>query len=145
MKLKVKVNRSLEEPSVLVEYAEADQEVEAILAALNGVGTGLVGRKGRELVRVPAAEVLYCELVDGGTFLYTPESVIESATGLLDIEQRVRHTGFVRVSRTMLVNLYRVAGLRPFPNARLQLRMDNGEYVVASRQFAPMVKKKLGL
>lgn len=145
MELKVKVNKSLEEPSVLIEYAEADREVEAILAALNGVGTGLVGRKGRELVRVPAAEVLYCESVDGRAFLYTPEAVIESATGLLDIEQRAHNAGFVRVSRTMLVNLYRVAGLRPFPNARLQLRMDNGEYVVASRQFAPMVKKKLGL
>lgn len=145
MKLKIKIDKSLEEPSVLVEYAEVDHEVETILAALNGLGTGLVGRKGKELVRIPAVEVLYCESVEGRAFLYTPEAVIESATGLIDIEQRIRHAGFVRVSRTMLVNLYRVAGLRPFPNARLQLRMDNGEYVVASRQFAPMVKKKLGL
>lgn len=145
MKLSVQLNKSLEEPSVLVEYAKVDREVETILAALNSVGAELVGRKGKELVRIPAAEVLYCEAVDGNVFLYTPEAVIESALRLSDIEQRARHTGFVRVSRTVLVNLYRVAGLRPFPNARLQLRMDNGEYVVASRQFAPMVKKKLGL
>ncbi|MDE8701770.1 LytTR family DNA-binding domain-containing protein [Adlercreutzia equolifaciens] len=145
MKLSVQLNKSLEEPSVLVEYAEVDREVEAILAALNSIGTELVGRRGKELVRIPAAEVLYCESVDGSAFLYTSEAVIESALRLSDIEQRVRHTGFVRVSRTMLVNLYRVTGLRPFPNARLQLLMDNGEYVVASRQFAPTVKKKLGL
>lgn len=44
MRLSVKRDETLEEPSVLVEYAEADREFEAILAALNGVGAGLVGR-----------------------------------------------------------------------------------------------------
>ena len=71
--------------------------------------------------------------------------MIESALRLSEIEIRLQNTAFVRVSRTMLANLNRVGSIRPFPNARLQLQMNNGEYITVSRQYTPDIKRKLGL
>lgn len=145
MKLTVTENPQVAEPRVTVEYATLDGEVEAILRALNAVGRELLGKRGKELVRVPTADVLYCESVDGIAFLYTEDTVIESPLRLSEIDESLRNTSFVRISRNLIANLDHVSALRPFPNARLQLLMDNGEYVTSSRQYAPDVKRKLGL
>lgn len=145
MKLTVTENPHAIEPRVSVEYAVADAEVEAILRALNSIGHELIGKRGKELVRVPVDDVLYCESVDGAAFLYTEDAVIESPLRLSEIEEGLRNTSFVRISRNLIANLRHVSALRPFPNARLQLLMDNGEYVTSSRQYAPDVKGKLGL
>ena len=79
------------------------------------------------------------------TFLYTAETVLETPLRLYELEDRLAGTEFVRASKQMLVNFDHVASIRPAMNARLQLMLDNGEAVVVSRQYAPVVKKKLGL
>jgi DNA-binding LytR/AlgR family response regulator len=44
-----------------------------------------------------------------------------------------------------VVNFRRIASLRPEMNGRLVATMDNGEQVVISRQYAPDVRRKLGM
>ena len=106
--------------------------------------------EGREwsvgaLVIVDAAQVLYAESVDGACFLYGADSVIECPLRLADLEERLAGTEFVRASRTLLVNFDHVRALRPYPGARLELVPANGESVIASRQFAPAFRAKIGL
>ncbi len=145
MKLVIKENRQITEPLVSVEYAKLDSEVEAILVALNSLGKELLGKEGTGVRRIPVSEVLYCESVDGATFIYLRDNVIESPFRLSEIEARLRNTSLVRASRTMLVNLDHIASLRPFMGARLQIVMDNGEYLMASRQYAPDIKRRIGI
>ena len=52
---------------------------------------------------------------------------------------------FVRASKSLLVNFDAVRGLRPYPNARIELILENGEHLIASRQYAPAIKRKIGL
>ena len=79
------------------------------------------------------------------TFLYTPDKVLESGLSLAELESYLESTEFVRATRQMLINLAHVQGLRPYLNARLELMLDNGERVIASRQFSPAIKKRIGL
>lgn len=145
MKLTMREASGINEARVLVEYAAIDYEVESILRALNSIGRELLGRDGKRIVRIPFADVLYCESVDGNAFIYLTERVIESPLRLIEIEDRVRNTSFARVSRSLIVNLDHVESLRPFVGARLQLRMDNGEQLIASRQYSRVIKGMLGI
>ena len=43
------------------------------------------------------------------------------------------------------MNFDHVRALRPYPGARLELVLANGESVIASRQFAPAFRAKIGL
>jgi len=87
----------------------------------------------------------YAETVDAKTFLYTADKVLETGLSLSELEEHLQDTEFVRATRQMLVNLAHVQGLRPYLNARLELALSNGERVVASRQFSPDIKKRIGL
>ena len=95
--------------------------------------------------RVRASEVLYAETVDGRTFLYGRDRVLESPLRLYELEEALAGTEFVRASKSLIVNFDHVRALRPYLNARLELVLDNGESVIASRQYAPAIKQKIGL
>ena len=64
---------------------------------------------------------------------------------LAELEERLAGTEFLRASRTLLVNFDHVRALRPYPGARLELVLGNGESVIASRQFAPAFRANIGL
>ena len=96
-------------------------------------------------IRIDPDAVHYAETVDGKTFLYTKDAVFETPMRLYELEDRLAGTEFVRASKQMIVNFDHVASIRPALNARLQLMLDNGEAVIVSRQYAPAIKRKLGL
>ena len=94
---------------------------------------------------VEPSEVLYAETVDGRTFLYGRDRVLESPLRLYELEEALAGTEFGRASKSLIVNFDHVRALRPYLNARLELVLDNGESVIASRQYAPAIKQKIGL
>ena len=76
---------------------------------------------------------------------YLRLSMLLDSKSFCELEERLAGTEFVRASKQMLVNFDHVASIRPALNARLQLMLDNGEAAIVSRQYAPAVKRKLGL
>ncbi len=89
--------------------------------------------------------MLYIEAVNGKTFLYTAQAVLESSSCLQELETNLVGTEFIRASRQLLVNLAHLERLRPYLNARLELVLDNQEHLIASRQFAPAIKRRIGI
>lgn len=145
MKLTVEERPDVAEAEVRITCRDVDERIRAVIAAVSALDRRLVGIDGGGVVIVEAADVLYAESVDGTAFLYGASTVVESPLRLQEIERRLAGTEFVRASRTLLVNFDHVRALRPRPNARLELVLDNGESVIASRQFAPAIKEKIGL
>lgn len=146
MKLTVEERPDAAETEVRITCRAVDRRVQAVIAAVSALDQRLTGiAEDGSLVIVDAASVLYAESVDGACFLYGAQAVVESPLRLIELEARLADTDFVRASRALLVNFDHVRALRPRPGARLELVLDNGESVIASRQFAPAIKEKIGL
>lgn len=122
-----------------------DDRVQRIVAALSTFDHKLTGARDGATFIVPLGDVLYVETVDGTTFLYTRDTVLETPLRLYEVEDKLAGTEFVRASKQMLVNFDHVKVIRPFDNARLQLLLDNDEAAIVSRQYAPAIRHKLGL
>ena len=129
MKLTVEERPDLEEAEVTIRCPAIDRRVRAIMATANAVDCRLLGTDGTGTFIVEPSEVLYAETVDG----------------LYELEEALAGTEFVRASKSLIVNFDHVRALRPYLNARLELVLDNGESVIASRQYAPAIKQKIGL
>lgn len=145
MKLDVQENPELEDIEVTILCPRIDSRVCRIIKVIEQGETQIVGLSEGYLRKVPISDVLYIESVDGNTFAYTKDSVVELKLLLAEVEESLASTEFVRASRSLLVNLMHVQGMRPYLNARLELALSNGESVIASRQFAPAIKKRIGL
>lgn len=145
MKLTVEEDPALADIEVDIRCPAIDRRVQAVMAAANALDARLVGLYEGDTLLVDAADVLYIETVDGRTFLYGRDRVLESPLRLYELEAQLAGTEFVRASKSLLVNFDAVRGLRPYGNARLQLLLVNDESVIASRQYAPAIKQKIGL
>ena len=145
MNVTITENLALDDIEVSVACPRIDERVQRIVSALGAFDRALVGERDGATYRLDVDDVCYAETVDGKTFLYTADAVYQTPLKLYELEERLAGTEFVRASKQMLVNFDHVASIRPALNARLQLMLDNGEAVIVSRQYAPVIKRKLGL
>ena len=145
MNVTITENPTLDDIEVAVACPRIDERVQRIVASLGAFDRKLTGMRDGATYRLDASDVCYAETVDGTTFLYTADAVLETSLRLYELEDRLTGTEFVRASKQMLVNFDHVTSIRPALNAKLQLTLDNGEAVIVSRQYASAVKRKLGL
>lgn len=136
---------TLDDVDIAIVAPHIDERVQRIVASLSAFDRVLTGERDGATYRLDVNDVCYAESVDGRTFLYTKGAVYQTPLRLYELEDKLAGTEFVRASKQMLVNFDRVRAIRPAPGARLQLLLDNGETVIVSRQYAPHIKRKLGL
>jgi len=60
-----------------------------------------------------------------------------------ELEQRLDPERFVRIHRSHIVNLDRVAELRPFDEHRLAVRLTSGETLIASRSGSARLRERM--
>ena len=130
---------------VVIVCGKTDRQVLDIVARLRMFDRKVTGSAGGGTHVVSAEDVLYVESVDKHTFFYTADGVYETPLRLYEMEERLEGCDFLRVAKGCVVNFRRIASLRPEMNGRLMATMDNGEQVVISRQYAPDVRRKLGM
>lgn len=81
--------------------------------------------------------------MDNKAFLYTKNKVYETRQRLYELEELLREKHFLRVSKSMLLNLMKVGSIKPALNSRFIAVLRTGEEVVISRKFVPDLKKAL--
>lgn len=145
MKVTITENPALPDIEVSVACPRINDRVQRLVAALGMFDRKLTGTHEGATYRIDLDTVCYVETVDGKTFVYTKDKVLETPLRLYELEDKLSNTEFVRTSKQMIVNFDHVASIRPSIQARLQLTLDNGESIIASRQYAPAIKHKIGL
>lgn len=145
MKIEIKVEEQLGEMEVEIRCRQLTAEVERILAALRMMNNQLTGKRDGELHLINIDAVIYIESVDRHTFLYTADAVYESDLKLYELEQRLEEAGFCRVSRFCLIQLRQIRSLRAELDRKLRVTLSSGEQIIASRQYADELKRRLGV
>lgn len=145
MKIVIEEREDSEEIKVAIFCKRADRQVLDMVARLRMLDRKVTGRAGGDTRIVGAEEVFYIESVDRHTFIYTADEVLETGLRLYELEDRLVDCDFLRVSKGCVVNFRRITTLRPDVGGRIVASLDNGERVIVSRQYAPDVKRKLGM
>lgn len=101
------------------------------------------GFQDETLYQIPISEIYYIEAVDERTFLYLERDCYEARKRLYEFEALLSDRNFIRISKSVVVNLMQITAIRPALNGRFLCQLKNGENVIISRKYAPDVKKKL--
>lgn len=142
----------LSEVELVIRYGEASGgEAAALMETLRAFlapsqqSEKLTGWQGEQAYPLDPDDVLYIDTVDRRTFFYTAGGVYETGRKLYELEEQLRERDFFRGSKSLLVNFNAIRSLRPDLGGRLRLTMQGGETLYVSRQYAPYLKKRLGL
>ena len=145
MKITIDERPDMEGIEVAILCRKTDKQVLDIVARLRMFDRKVTGGSDGKTRIVSAEDVLYVESVDRRTFIYTVDEVLETNLRLYEMEERLADCDFLRVAKGCVINFRKITSLRPDINGRIIATMDNGEEVVVSRQYAPDVRRKLGL
>ena len=80
-------------------------------------------------------EIYYFDHIDRKLFAYTKDGVFRIMNTLSSIEESLEDYGFVRVSKSNLINIYKIRQLKPDVNMKVYASFDNGERICINRSY----------
>lgn len=134
-----------EEDEIIVRCRHMDQQLLKLIYAVKAGREKITALQDGNYFQVAPEEIYYFEAVDNKVFLYLEKEVYETKMRLYELEDIFQGTDFFRASKSCIVNLSKVKRLSPAFNGRFEALMQNGERVIISRQYVPVLKQKLGL
>lgn len=143
LKLNVRKIEKNEPETVEIRCHEVDDCVREIVSFVKSRQGQLSGSLDGGQYEIPLTDILYIESVDNRTFLYTAENTYESKQKLYELESVLKPRGFLRISKSCILNLMKITHIKPSPGSRFIAVLTNKEEVIISRKYVPDLKKTL--
>ena len=128
---------------VLIRCHAVTEEVREIADFVKSRQGSLPGVKDSRQYEIAVSDIYYFESVDGKTFLYTKDQVYETSYRIYELESMLRPKNFLRVSKSMLLNLMKIRSIQPALNGRFAAVLLSGEEVIISRSYVKGLKAAL--
>jgi len=145
VKIVINENSTIDETEIIINCRQADEEIMRICAGLRVFDKKVTGLLDGQTFLLNASDILYAEAVDRKTFLYTANGVYETPFKLYELEDRLAGEDFIRASKSCVLNFSKVKSLRGDFGGRMLCTLENSEIVTVSRQYAIVIKQKLGI
>lgn len=144
MKINKERDTSCTDIEVTVRYPHEDKRVHQILSFLHSVDMQIPCENDGVARMVSAAEIYYIESVDKRTFIYLKKAVYRTDYRLYQLMEDLRDYGFVQISKSCILNINVLDGIKPLLNSRMEATLKNGEKVYINRNYLRDVKRALG-
>jgi DNA-binding LytR/AlgR family response regulator len=143
--LKITINEGFPETEININCKVANEEILKMISVLHTFDKKLTGTKDGQTHLIEISDVFYFDTVDKHNFIYTANDVYDTVLKLYEIEELLSDSGFFRSSKSQVVNISKIASLRPDFGGRIEVTMVNSEKLIVSRQYAKNLKERLGL
>lgn len=143
MRLIMCERQDLEKPEVTIAYREMNDSVKRVSDFVRYVDQTILCRKDNEEYAIPVSDIYYVESVDKKAFVYCETEVFQSNYKLYELENMLPRAGFVRVSKSTLLNIEKLKGVKTLVNSKLEAMLSNGERVCVTRKYLKDIKDAL--
>ena len=122
------------------EVTEQVKEIITFVQSRQGQLTGLMDGKQYE---VSVTDIYYVEAVDNTVFIYSLQNVYQTRQKLYELEAILKEKYFLRVSKSLILNLMKVKAIKPALNGRYLAVLYSGEEIIISRKYVSDLKRAL--
>ncbi len=134
-----------EEDEIIIKCENLDEDIRLLIERIKNHKQKINFQKDAKIVFTEISDILYFESVDDKVFAYTLDDVLETKLKLYQLEEYFLPQDFLRVNKAVIMNLNKVESLSPAFGGRFEAILKNGYKVIISRNYIPVLKKKLGL
>ena len=142
MKFNLFINESLEEEHVDIFCKKKDATVDKILSLQKSLE--IIGKDENNIQVILSPDtILYFDSVDKTTFAYTKNQALEIQGSLKNLEDNLESYGFIRISKSNIVNIYKIKKLVPEYNMRIRVYFENNEFLIINRAYKKIFSQAL--
>lgn len=145
MKIEIDIDEKYADMKVQIQAPSLTSDIEKMISLMRMIDKQLAVKKDKEIVLLETDQILYFESVEKNTFVYTKEDTYEVDLRLYEVEQQLINLGFIRISKTCILNLRKIQSLKADINRKIKVTLINGEQIVVSRNYADELRKRLGV
>lgn len=135
MKLIKTKEENLEENYLELHYNKIDDETNTVLDRLRDTLRYIEGMCDEKKVTIALTDIFYIETVDRKTYAYTKDACVEIKETLRDILEEYSGIGFARISKSTIVNIYKIKKLQGDLNMRVIIFLKNDEKLIMNRSY----------
>ena len=143
MQIRVKIIQNKETEYIEIGCHRHNKRVDEIIRSVKLHQGSVDAYSGESLYQIPLSDIYYIEAVDDRTYLYLENEYYESRRRLYEFEEILPERSFVRISKSVIVNMMKIVAIKPAMNGRFLCRLKNDENVIISRKYVPEVREKL--
>lgn len=141
MKLNLYEDKKNTDERVDIYYSNMRPVIKQLIDTVNSERPSLKGRPadededdGEEILLDPK-DIYYLDHIDRKLFAYTRNGVFRLMNTLASCEEMLWNYGFVRVSKSNLINIFKIKQLKPDLNMKVYASFDNGERICINRSY----------
>ena len=138
MKITIETPQPGGEDEIIVRCASLDPKLMNLIYALKmDREQQLTGYQEDKIVKLSPKDIFYFESVDNKVFAYLGSGEYEIQKKLYEIEEEYAGTDFLRISKSAIVNVAKIAYIRPIFNGRFEakLKVVNKEIEEQFKQY----------
>ena len=135
--------QDLSNPEVTIEYRDLTENVKRVSDFVRSVDQSITCKKNDEEFSIPVNDIFYVESVDKKAFVYCESEVYQSGLRLIELEEVLSHAGFVRVSKSAILNVEKLRGVKNLANSKLEALLVNDERICVSRKYLKDIREVL--
>lgn len=146
MKVEIKLSADIKEPCAVIYSNEITPEVSRIVSLIEkDTDNGIITVADNERVMILRPNQIYMvRIEEEKTVVYTETKKYGSNKRLYEFETMLG-TGFMRISKSVLVNLEYIDCVEPSFGGMMLLVLKNGCKDYISRRYMPAFKKYIGI
>lgn len=137
MKVSVIRPSSDEEDEIIFRCHTLSDDMDRLIHRLRYGEIKFTGYDEHGISTIVASDIYYFETVD--------KSVYEVKERLYQLEEVIEELPFMRISKSMIVNIEKILHISPALGGRFEAVLENDEKVIISRLYVPILKNKLGV
>ncbi len=143
--MEIRIRKLKEEEGEYLEIGchKVDENVNEIIRFAKLRQGSLEAFRDEKLYQIALSDIYYIEAVDERCFIYLEKECYESKKRLYEFEELLSSRNYIRISKSMVVNMMKITVIKPALNGRFLCRLKNGESVIISRKYVPDVKERL--
>lgn len=145
MKITIETLEDGQEEEVVIRCKQVDDDVLKMIKSLKARKDKLTAYTENEIVFLQPEKIFYFEAVGNKVFACCEKKVYEVRKKLYELEEEYASVDFLRISKSIVLNLAKISYLSPSFNGKFDSKLKNGEIIVISRQYVVALKKKLGI
>ncbi len=145
LKLKIEQSDQYSDIEIIIKCNIIDSNLQKIIEQIQLSSLVLTVQKDGSILLLKSELVYYLESVDEKTFVYCENEVYSSSLKLYELEEMLKKTSFVRISKSCLLNINYLGSVKTLLNGKMEATLLNGERVVINRHYVPEFKRKFGI
>lgn len=132
------------ELEVVIRCNKIDAEVRRIISLLEDKHF-IIGKLDNRSYQIKIDDIYYLEANEDRAFIYCKDKVYETTLRLYELEDQLDARMFVRISKSIVLNLNKLDNVRALLNGRYEAVLINSERLIITRHYVNSFKEKFGM